>query len=261
MDQLIQQVEDTKRLEVLNWLTVDDGTSQQVDAISRRQEGTGQWLLKSDKYQHWVHTRNKTLFCPGIPGAGKTICSAIVIEDLASRRQIQEDIGLAYLYCAFGRQQEQTIDNLLLALLRQLSDRQSSLPDPVKILFEKHQEKKTRPSTREIVTTLRSVAAAYSTVFIVVDALDECEPSCCKVLVDKMFAIQAASGANLFTTSRPLDIAERFKGSMTIEIRANEDDVREYIDKNMMQLPPCVQKNPKVQEEIKVTIVGLVEGM
>src|SRR5947209_377555 len=75
--------------EVLNWLTPVEYGTQQSDFLRRRQAGTGQWLLKSTEYQTWLNSGKQTLFCPGIPGAGKTILTSIVVDDLI--RGIQND--------------------------------------------------------------------------------------------------------------------------------------------------------------------------
>lgn len=69
-------------LKILNWLADSNYSSQHNDYLSRRQQGTGQWLLDSGEYQDWLSTDKQTLFCPGIPGAGKTILTAIVVENL-----------------------------------------------------------------------------------------------------------------------------------------------------------------------------------
>ena len=55
---------------ITDWLTLIDYAPQQNDFISRRQEGTGRWLLESDEFQMWLDQKKQTLFCPGIPGAG-----------------------------------------------------------------------------------------------------------------------------------------------------------------------------------------------
>jgi hypothetical protein len=93
-------------LTILNWLTPIDYTSQQNDFISQRQAGTGQWLLDSEQYQEWLEVKGQTLFCPGIPGAGKTILISIIVDDLNTRFYRDETIGLAYIYCNFRRQDE-----------------------------------------------------------------------------------------------------------------------------------------------------------
>jgi hypothetical protein len=49
-----------------------------------------EWLLDSDEFQTCLDTDKQTLFCPGIPGAGKTILSSIVVDYLMlSSRTIQ----------------------------------------------------------------------------------------------------------------------------------------------------------------------------
>ena len=52
-----------------------DFPAQQSDIIGRRQEGTGQWFLNAPDIVKWLREPKETLFCPGIPGAGKASCS------------------------------------------------------------------------------------------------------------------------------------------------------------------------------------------
>ena len=90
-----------------------DYAPQQNDYIRRRQPGTGQWLLDSAEFQRWLYTGKQTLFCPGIPGAGKTILTSIVVDELTTRFGNDRIIGIAYVYCNFRRQHEQKADDLL----------------------------------------------------------------------------------------------------------------------------------------------------
>ena len=130
--------------EILNWLMPVDYGPQHSDILGRRQPGTGQWLLDSTEFQTWLETGTQTLFCPGIPGAGKTIIAAIVVDHLLTLFKDDLATGIAYLYCNFGRQREQKAEDLLASLLKQLSMRQSPLPGSVKDLYD-HQSH-TNPS-------------------------------------------------------------------------------------------------------------------
>ncbi|KAF2182132.1 hypothetical protein K469DRAFT_520620, partial [Zopfia rhizophila CBS 207.26] len=56
--------------------------------------GTGQWLLDSKEFQTWLKTSNQTLFCLGILGAGKTILTSIVVDDLIIQSQNNPNVGL-----------------------------------------------------------------------------------------------------------------------------------------------------------------------
>jgi hypothetical protein len=108
------------------------------------------------------------------------------------------------------------------------------------------------------------VAGAYSRVFIIIDALDECQISdgCRQRFLSGLVSLQGKCGANLFATSRPISSIEKeFKGNPVLEIRASEDDVRRYLNGHMFRLPGFVVRSPELQEEIKTDIVKAVDGM
>ena len=261
---LVRHQEDQVRQTILDWITLIDYAPQLNDFIARRQAGTGQWLLDSIEYQTWVETNKQTLFCPGIPGAGKTILASIVVEELTTRFQNNKSIGIAYLYCNFRRQHEQKVEDLLASLLKQLTQGLSSLPDTIKSLYDSHQDKRTRLSFNEISRALQSVIVIYSRVFIVIDALDECQVShnCRERFLLELFSLQTKCGATLFATSRFIpEITEKFQGSMSLEIRASEYDVRRYVDGYMSNLPSFVRRSLDFQEEVKTKITEAVDGM
>jgi hypothetical protein len=250
--------------EILDWLTSTDFVTQQADFIRRRQQGTGEWLLNSIEFLDWVKQSNQTLFCPGIPGAGKTIITAIVIDDLCMRYRNDANIGIAYLYFNFRRQHEQKLEDLLASLLKQLAQPQPSIPNSVKVLYDRHKDKRTRLSLDEILQALRVVISEFSKVFIVIDALDECQVSdgCRMRFLSEIFNLQSKCGASLFATSRFIpEITEKFKGSVSLEIHASSEDVRRYLDGHMSQLPAFVGRSLDLQEEIKTQIVKGVDGM
>ena len=261
---LNERQDNQERLTILDWLTPIDYTCQQNDLLSRRQAGTGQWLLDSKQYQAWLEAGKQTLFCPGIPGAGKTILTSIVVGDLYDRSQEVSAIGLAFLYCNFQRQGEQKINDLLASLLKQLAWTQDTLPRSIKDLYDRHKVRQTQPSVDELSKALHSVATINSRVFIFVDALDECQVSdgCRTRFLTELFNLQAKRGTNIFATSRFIpDIMAQFNGSVTLEIRASYEDVERYLEGHMGQLPCFVQKNTHLQEEVKTGILEAVDGM
>jgi len=259
---LVQHQEDQGRRAVLDWLTSVDYAPQQNDFIARRQEGTGQWLLDSIMYQSWRETNKQTLFCPGIPGAGKTILTSIVVDHLCSKYQTNFSVGIAYLYCNFRQKHEQKAQDLLTSLLKQLSQERSTLPDSVKSLYDKHKEKRTRPSLDEISRTLQSVVSTYTRVIIIVDALDECQVSddSRAILLSELFSLQTRHEVNIFATSRPIpQITDQFNGSVRLEICAQNEDVRKYLDVRISRLESTFLK--PYREKIKDKITKAVGGM
>ena len=253
-------------LNILNWLAPVDYATQQRDYFRRQEPGTGQWFLKSNEYKEWMKTRGETLFCPGIPGAGKTILTAIVIDDIHSQFQSDASVGIAYLYCDFRRQHEQNIESLLSNLLKQLSQEQASIPGRVQALYKEYRDKPRRPSRNDISSALSDVIAVYSKSFIIIDALDECD-GCRTELLDEIFGLQERAGANIFATSRynpkiyTPKITKKFKKAISLEIRAKDEDVQTYLAGNIARLPSFVLSKTDLLDDIKATISRAVDGM
>lgn len=187
-----------------------------------------------------------------------------MVDELLTRFENDGNISIVYLYCNYQRQYEQNPKDLFASLLKQLVQEQPSIPDSVKTLYDRHKDKRTRPSLEEILQTLQTVVAAYSRVFIVVDALDECQTSdgCRPKFLSGLFNLQAKCKANLFATSRPIaSIEKEFEGNSKLEIRASEEDVRRYLEGHMFRLPEFVARSLELQEEIKTDLVKAVDGM
>jgi Cdc6-like AAA superfamily ATPase len=251
---------------ILAWLTSADHSAQQNDYFGRRQEGTGDWLLESDKFQEWKNNERHILFCPGIPGAGKTMITSIVINHLLKEFGNNSDIGIAFLYCNFRQQQEQQPKDLFLSLLKQFAQRTFTIPECVIRLYEDHERNRTRPSFGEISTALQSVIADYSRSFIIIDALDEYSDTGGAVsqFLDMLFNLQAKTSSSLFATSRPIfDIPEEFirRQSTVLEICTSNEDMRRYLDGHIHGISSYVRITPEIEEKIKIAIIKAADGM
>jgi Cdc6-like AAA superfamily ATPase len=105
---------------ILAWISSSNYPAQQSDIIQRRQEGTGQWFLDAPEVARWLKEAKTTLFCPGIPGAGKTMVAAIAVDQLLDSAQ-NGAYGVAYVYCNYKSQADQDIVSILAAILKQLN--------------------------------------------------------------------------------------------------------------------------------------------
>lgn len=263
VEKLLHRQHDQQHEAILNWLTPVNYAPLQMDYIGTRQPGTGQWFLNSAEYQAWLQADSQTLFCPGIPGAGKTIITAIVIDDLYAKFQNDTSVGIAYLYCDFRRQHEQKIEDLLLNLLKQLTEKQDSMPEKVQGLYKEYKKQPKRPPLDDILSVLYSVSTLYSRVMFIIDALDECQADGCLTrLLTEIFELQAKKGANIFSTARFIpDILETFKESLSLQIRAQDEDVQRYIANHIARLPSFVLNDADLQSKVKATVSKAVDGM
>ena len=217
--------------------------------------------MQHQLFTAWRNGNIPTLFCPGIPGAGKTIIASTVIECIWSAQHDRES-GVAFLYCNYERQNEQTTEALLAILLRQLVEHRSSVPDSVKLLHSIHTKRKTRPSLQEVYDTLCNVAMNYKRLFLIVDALDECSDDARRALLLQLRNLQKTTGSLLMATSRPLNTLEQeFKGDAHIKIQADAGDIDSYLDGQRTALPECVKADSTLWQAIKDCIIGATDGV
>ncbi|KFY83656.1 hypothetical protein V498_07892, partial [Pseudogymnoascus sp. VKM F-4517 (FW-2822)] len=204
---------------LLKWISSTDFPSQLSDIISRRQEGTGQWFLESTEFNNWLSGGEKTLFCPGIPGAGKTMVSAIAVDHLHKTTR-DHSIGVAYVFCNYKVQKEQNTPGLLSAILKQLVQAQPAGAGAANALYKLHSARGTTASADEILNTLKLTLKHFATVYIVVDALDECsdEYNTPLRLLEKLRDLQNTIGIRLMVTSRFIpDIVGEFRSAPKLE--------------------------------------------
>lgn len=254
-----------QRSKILAWLHPYDFGSEQSDVLRKAQHGTGKWLLDSSEFQQWLKGEKQSLLCQGIPGAGKTVMTSIIINHLSKTYQNKPDIKISYLYCNFRRKYEQAPADLLALLLAQLAWQQEELPQCLLELYDFH-KKKTRPSIGEISSTLRVIVSGNRRVYVAIDALDEYMLSRGgrSKLLDHIFGLQKDCALSIFATSRfTTEIEDVFKrhGAAFLEIRAKDADIRRYIQGNVSLLLPFAVKDATLTSEVEKRVIEAADGM
>jgi hypothetical protein len=143
------------RRKILEWLSPVDHAAQQHDKISRRQPGTCNWFLECDAYRNWCSTPGQTLFCSGIPGAGKTVLTSIIVADLFESFHKGTDIAVAFVYCDYRIRDRQTLYDILLSILKQLGESRTTLSDSMQALYKRAGNGQRRPLPEDIVQALQ----------------------------------------------------------------------------------------------------------
>jgi Cdc6-like AAA superfamily ATPase len=254
------QVTETQRT-LLGWISSSDYPAQQSDIIKRRQEGTGQWFLDAPEVARWLDDAKTTLFCPGVPGAGKTMVAAIAVSQLLDSAQ-SGTYGVAYVYCNYKSQADQDTVSILSAILKQLVQSQPSTLGPVERLHQKHAGRGTKPSLDDIYSVLQDVLAQYPYVHIVVDALDECQNETREQLCTKLLDLQKGADVRLMVTSRfVLDVEDAFRQALKLEVQASDGDVTQFVAGQIHRLPACIQRDVALQDLVQRRIVEAADGM
>jgi hypothetical protein len=178
------------------------------------------------------------------------------------REHQNAQVGVAYVYCVYNGI-HQTAVNLLGSLLRQLALQNNAMLDDIKSCHKSHYN--SRPSLDEIFRLLHSQVRKFDTVFIVIDALDECPEA---GQVRKLFMAQVRSllpDVQLMVTSRHLaSIESTFKQDTRLEVLAHEEDVQSFIESQMAirtQLSDVLDGHNDVRSTIVATLLEKTHGM
>ncbi|KAF7328544.1 NACHT and ankyrin domain protein [Mycena venus] len=257
-----KEEKDIPRQDFLNWLSPINFFLRQADILQVRQEGTGEWLLADPRFRAWKTASRRTLWCHGIPGAGKTVLASIVVDHLTTQSK-DKNIGVACLYLNHKEANDQTPSKLLAAIWRQLVYGRD-VGSIAKNLYPEHQEKGTALPLKEVLKVLRSSLEEFSQVFLVVDAIDEYPDDQRCILLKHLVKLMGPK-VNLMLTSRPHIPADPALPNVeTLEIRAMPEDIQKYIDVQIdlsPRLPKHMQKKPQLRENIHKKIIDTVDGM
>ncbi|KAJ7021832.1 hypothetical protein C8F04DRAFT_1012929, partial [Mycena alexandri] len=252
-----------ERKRIIDWLSPINFFLRQADISQMQEKGTGGWLLEHPLFKKWECGLGSTLWCCGIPGAGKTVLVSMVVNHLGTQLQ-RKNTGVACIYLNHKEVDDQTPSRLLAGLWRQLVlDR--DIGSIAEKLYQKHQEKGTAPSLEEVDNVLSSSFKMFSQVFIIVDAMDEYPEFQREILLQQLAAM--GSNVNLMITSRPNISLEpsSFCNLERLDIHAMEDDLRKYVDAQIVSSPRLrmhVMKQPGLREDIHSKInTQTVDGM
>ncbi len=271
-EQESQELKERKKQEVLQWLSPLDFRPKQLDILSRRTPSTGEWLLVEENFKSWVGgSGSSCLFCSGIPGAGKTVLTSLVIDHLESRVAAIKPM-VAYIFFDYKDQNRQTVTAILRSLLRQVIESIGEIPQSIQQLYDALPlDKKENTMDENQCTSLLEdlIRDEPRDTFLIFDALDECpdiDHGSNEVRSRFIYAMKRlAIVGRLFITARPhVHPTMVISDCHRLEIRATDPDMRCYIDariKEHERLSRLVGSDPQLANRLNETLCRKANGM
>lgn len=146
-----------------------------------------------------------------------------------------KNYGVAYTYFEYKERGRQTPVNILASLVTQLASQIPELPAEIEKLHSKLESRGKKPMFDELYNALVATFKSFDQIFLIFDALDECDPKSQRRELLPLFHRMRKSGARLFVTSRqyPEDIQESFHDSAKIELIPKKEDIRIHIQQRI----------------------------
>ncbi|KAL8918370.1 MAG: hypothetical protein Q9208_007389 [Pyrenodesmia sp. 3 TL-2023] len=259
----------THRKDILTWLDAPNPTPRYTNALQGRHTGTGSWYILGEAFDRWIKEPKSTSWLWGIPGCGKTVLSATIIERLIDLCSNEPDYALAYFYFAFDDQALQSVENMIRSLAAQLCSQCTSIPHCVESLYSKCSKGQWQPTQDSLGSMLSQLFGCFKQVFIVLDALDECTERHNLILALEDMAGWQKLELHLLTTSRKeLELEECMNGltkeadRIGIQGMPVADDISSYVlgrlrtDRRLKRW-----HKPELEEEIAMTLTSKAHGM
>ena len=137
-----------------------------------RRKGRSTWLFEDDSYKEWrSSTSSSVILCSGIVGAGKTVLSSSVVEDIIITRAA--DVSVSYFFYRHDDLESLKARTIIGTLARQLLKGISAELFGIKPYEEVGSMDL---DVEQIVSYLLGLLLPGKQYIVVLDGLDECEP-------------------------------------------------------------------------------------
>ena len=258
---------DENRRKILNFFSTVDPKKYQKAGLELLHPGTGLWFTDGEDFRSWCNTPNAKLWITGIPGAGKTILMARIIETL--QRNPSADDGLAYFYCDYRDTATHDIVNLLRSLLKQFALQHKAAFDQLQVFYEQKSQEGAQLATltvNELCNLILMLTANFDNALILVDGLDECTGDQILLLetLQSLIRPQENNIKLLYASRDEHDIRSHVNQSIEFSIAAKSADLKLYVLAEMEKRTTLGRLNvrrPALKEQIMVRLVEKAQGM
>ncbi|KAL1619686.1 hypothetical protein SLS54_006623 [Diplodia seriata] len=263
------QIQESKRhlSEKQTKMMKDFSDIEPQDALGRHlqlhQQGTGTWFLKGQHFQNFLYEDHSSLWLYGIPGAGKSVLSAAVIEFINALPM--QNVATAFFFCEHDNSDTQGARNILGSLARQLALQNDNSFAELEEFHEKHTTfDKFTADNESLLHLIRSISRKFDTTFIVVDGLDECLEGRSETaqILSELASAENSSIKVLLTSRDEREIRSQLTEFETAEVNAPNSDVRLHVAAQL-EAPrfKMVGANSSLKEEILEYLVEHSGGM
>ncbi|KAK8053544.1 hypothetical protein PG996_012845 [Apiospora saccharicola] len=264
----IRESQEAQRLTDLKaWLSPPNVDNDQYELckIWKKYPGSGQWLLQNQHLKNWLDPLFPTipplLWINGMPGAGKTVLSSIIVDEL-QRLDFSPDV--LYFYCKNRDPERNSYVSIGRCFLSQLLLKHKDTLVPY---FYESFSRSPEPVLGSFATieSLLGVALKNCTdAYIVIDGIDECDrgerlkiTQWFRSLVEGLQPPWQDRIRCLFVSQDDGIARREFKGLEMVKIERadNRADIRTFsrISANEIQVETCIP------DELKVKIASKVE--
>jgi Cdc6-like AAA superfamily ATPase len=253
------------------WLAAPDPSINLAKARKEHLQGTGRWILEHSKFRDWITGAvTPSLWLHGKPGCGKTVLCSTIVDHVSDLYRDQPGTILVYFFFRFDDDEKRNSNSMIRSIITQLQQAAPQVHEPLCGLYSSCANGTRSPSPDQLRNTLRELIKPIPRVYIIVDALDECnDREELLEFIDQLFGWRLDNLHILLTSRREEEMKNMLTtwidGSMTVSLQENvvDADIRAYLT-HRLNNDKKLQKWSKIDDlrhEIETTLMFKANGM
>ena len=156
-----------------SWLSAAEDAQEEYleELANKRQPGTCNWVLEQDTVKAWVEPTGiePLIWLTGKPGGGKSVLASFLVHHLQPRK----DSTVLYFFCALNSTRTTCAEVLRTMAFQALQQN----PQLASLVHQEYLQKVSTRSTPKMKALLKDIFAVAKYVHLVIDGIDECEPT------------------------------------------------------------------------------------
>ncbi|KAF3315411.1 hypothetical protein TWF173_003951 [Orbilia oligospora] len=241
------------------------GMDFRLNNIALAHQATCDWFFETEEFLQWrnrenVETFNGVLWIKGKPGAGKSTLMKHTL--LHCQKKLSNHSIAAYFFSTRGQGLEKSRHGMLRSLLYQLCDNDSGAYGAFLQRFRDKEKKhghswEWREGELETIM-LESVASSTKPVVLLVDALDECDESEVRMVINFLETLSSVS----ITAKRTLNVCLSSRHYPTISMAKKLDLTIEGIAGHNKDIAIYVEAKLRIDDnDVKYELCNKAEGL
>ncbi|KAF8454286.1 hypothetical protein BDZ91DRAFT_562030 [Kalaharituber pfeilii] len=267
-----------RMVEITNWLAAADtrGDQETFEALRHEYPGTGSWVLRDTRIRRWLDATNMTdteLWLFGKPGAGKTVLTSVIIEELERMRASASPdtsnmlVAVAYFYCRYCTENKDNFNAVGRGILSHLIKYNEEI---IPLVWEKlaSSGEMILKSSKLLVELLEIAIKDSKPSYIVIDGLDECEKTERMRVISTLKRIaemtnQQAPGAVrlLFVSTPEGDIKRQLSNFVKVQLKPDDADLRQYTEMWGIKIQERFTLSDIERDDLVTKVLERAQGM
>jgi hypothetical protein len=265
---------ESRHAAICDWIERINPTMDHINALKLRDDHTYGWFLRQKQWQDFLAGSHRLIWIHGIPGAGKTILASYIIEQIiAISSKLAVTNSCLYFYCSYRHTDDQA-SSFLRWIVSQLCRQLKCVPQEVIQLHEM----RTEATMTDLKKALSILLEQVGLVYVVIDAIDECNTTSNNQTSDAADMRQDFLGLmkcllmqpefarmKIIATSREYtdiqDALRNLSAPISMSNPLVDEDIRKYVNSQLHSIKSFEHWSPNLLHEVAETLVIGAKGM